>query len=206
MLQRVALYDFDNTIASGDSIARLLAYDLKKYPYHFFYFFKVAFYYVLYLLHLGSFEKAKSALLFPLNHMDNDQLKVFYQQEIEPTYYSHIVKQMEQEKHQGYLVIICTASCEAYMQFQQLPCDCLLGTRTIEKNHQPTSQVIGKNCKGQEKVPRIQEYLKSKDIEIDYEHSVAYSDSSSDIPMLSLVKNRKRIALKTGQISDFEIK
>lgn len=206
MLQRVALYDFDNTIASGDSIVRLLKYDLKKYPWHFFYFFKVAFYYLLFLLHLGNFEKAKSALLFPLNHMTYGQLKAFYKKEVEPTYYSHIVKQMEQEQHQGYFIVVCTASCEAYMQFHQLPCDCLLGTRIQEKNHQPTSQIVGKNCKGQEKVPRILDYLKSKDIEIDYEHSVAYSDSPSDIPMLSLVKNRKRIALKTGEISHFEIK
>ena len=40
MLKKVALYDFDNTIASGDTIVRLLKYDLKKHPVHFFYFFK----------------------------------------------------------------------------------------------------------------------------------------------------------------------
>ena len=79
MLKKVALYDFDNTIASGDTIVRLLKYDLKKQPVHFFYFFKVAFYYFLYLLHISSFEKAKSALLFPLDHMDNSQLKTFYE-------------------------------------------------------------------------------------------------------------------------------
>ena len=164
MLQRVALYDFDNTIASGDSIVRLLKYDLKKHPIHCFYFFKVAFYYGLYLLHVVSFEKAKS------------------------------------EKHQGYVVIICTASCEAYMQYQQLPCDVLLGTKTKHAS----SQIIGLNCKGQEKVPRILNYLKSRNMEIDFENSIAYSDSTSDLPMLSLVKNRKRIALKTGQVSDFQ--
>ena len=200
MLQRVALYDFDNTIASGDSIVRLLKYDLKKQPIHCFYFFKVAFYYGLYLLHVVSFEKAKSALLFPLDYMTDAQLKTFYQQEVIPSYYSHIVKQMEQEKHQGYVVIICTASCEAYMQYQQLPCDVLLGTKTKHG----TSQIVGLNCKGQEKVPRILNYLKSKNMEIDFEHSIAYSDSTSDLPMLSLVKNRKRIALKTGQVSDFK--
>ena len=52
-------------------------------------------------------------LLFPLDYMTDAQLKTFYQQEVVPSYYSHIVRQMEQEKHQGYVVIICTASCEA---------------------------------------------------------------------------------------------
>ena len=86
------------------------------------------------------------------------------------------------------------------MQYQQLPCDVLLGTKTKHG----TSQIVGLNCKGQEKVPRILNYLKSKNMEIDFEHSIAYSDSTSDLPMLSLVKNRKRIALKTGQVSDFQ--
>ena len=30
MYKKVALFDFDNTVATGDSIARLLVYDLKK--------------------------------------------------------------------------------------------------------------------------------------------------------------------------------
>lgn len=44
MEKPVALFDFDNTIAQGDSINRLLKYDLKKRPWHIFYFIKVAFY------------------------------------------------------------------------------------------------------------------------------------------------------------------
>ena len=203
MLRKVALYDFDNTIASGDTIVRLLKYDLKKHPVHFFYFFKVAFYYFLYLLHISSFEKAKSALLFPLDHMDNSQLKTFYENEVVPSYYPHMIKQMEKEHQQGYIVIVCTASCEVYMKYHQLPADYLIGTRTLTKNGQPTSTVIGKNCKGEGKVPRILECLKSQNIEIDFENSIGYSDSTSDLPMLALVKNRKRIALKTGKISDF---
>ena len=203
MLKKVALYDFDNTIATGDTIVRLLKHDLKKHPGHFLYFFKVTFYYGLYLLHLGSFEKAKSALLFPLDSMDYGQLKEFYQQEVVPSYYPHMIKQMEKEREEGYIIIVCTASCEAYMQFHDLPINCLLGTKTADKNNHPSSVIVGKNCKGQEKIPRILAYLKSQNIEIDFDHSVAYSDSVSDLPMLSLVKNRKRIALKTGEISDF---
>ena len=184
MLKKVALYDFDNTIASGDTIVRLLKYDLKKHPVHFFYFFK-------------------SALLFPLDHMNNSQLKTFYENEVVPSYYPHMIEQMEKEHQQGYIVIVCTASCEVYMKYHQLPADYLIGTRTLTKNGQPTSTVIGKNCKGEGKVPRILECLKSQNIEIDFENSIGYSDSTSDLPMLALVKNRKRIALKTGQISDF---
>ena len=60
------LFDFDNTVAKRNSITRLLK-DLAKHPWHFLTFLKVAFYYCLYLLHLSSFEKRKSTILFPLN-------------------------------------------------------------------------------------------------------------------------------------------
>lgn len=203
MIKKVALYDFDNTIASGDSIFRLLKYDLSHRPYHCLYFIKTALYYILYLLHMISFEKAKSTLLFPLNCMSDQQLCDFYIQHIEPTYYDHIVELINQQHQEGYYIIVCTASSEAYMRYHRLNVDALLGTKTKRRHHHATNQIIGKNCKGEEKVSRITEHLKSKDIQIDYEHSIGYSDSTSDLPMLSLVSQRKKIALKTGEISDF---
>lgn len=203
MKQKVALFDFDNTVASGDTINRLLAYDLKKHPLHVFYMFKVLWFCILYVLHIVPFEKAKSAILFPFNHMNDQELKQFYKEHVEIYYYPHIVEEMKKKKEEGYVVILCTASSEEYMQYNQLPIDCLLGTRTKRINQHASSEVVGKNCKGKEKINRIQEYLKSQGMEIDYEQSYGYSDSDSDIPMLSLVKHRKRILLKTGQMIDF---
>ena len=40
MYKKVALFDFDNIVATGDSIARLLVYDLKKRPWHVLWFLK----------------------------------------------------------------------------------------------------------------------------------------------------------------------
>lgn len=199
MVKKVALFDFDNTVASGDSIVRLLIYDLKKRPWHIVLFIKVAILYLGYLLHITSFEKAKSALLFPLDVMDDQELEKFYKTYVEPSYYPHVVLEMEEKRQQGYIVILCTASAEAWMKYNQLPIDCLLGTKT--KPH--SSEIIGINCKGKAKIDRIMDYLNSIDVSIDYDRSYGYSDSDSDLPMLSLVKNQKRILLKTGQIVDF---
>ena len=204
MKQKVALFDFDNTIASGDTIHRLLTYDIKKHPIHILYLLKLVIFYVLYLLHIVSFEQVKSTLLFPLDHMTDEQLKQFYKNHVEIYYYPHMVEEIKKKKEEGYIVIVCTASSEVYMQYNELPIDCLLGTKTKRIDNHPSSQIIGKNCKGKEKIPRILEYLQSQNIEIDYENSYGYSDSNSDIPMLSLVKNRKRILLKTGEMIDFK--
>ena len=45
---------------------------------------------------------------------------------------------------------------------------------------------IGKNCKGEEKVQRINAWLKEQGLSIDKEHSAGYGDSPSDAPMLRL--------------------
>ncbi|MCD7840747.1 MAG: haloacid dehalogenase-like hydrolase [Erysipelotrichaceae bacterium] len=199
MIKKVALYDFDNTVAKGDSIIKLLIDNITKHPLHIFKFFKVGILYILYLCHLSTFEKAKSALLFPLNDMDEQQLETFYNNKVVPSYYPNVIETMQQHRDDGYIVILCTASGEAWMKYNQLPIDKLIGTKT--KPH--SSEIIGFNCKNQHKIDFIMDYLHSIDVEIDYDNSYAYTDSDSDIPMLSLVKNRKRVLLKTGQIVDF---
>lgn len=130
--------------------------------------------------------------------MDEKELQYFYENNVVISYYDNVVEEMRKRKDEGCFVIICTASVEDYMKYHQLPADCMLGTLT--KN----GKVIGKNCKDEEKIYRIQECLKEHDIQIDYDNSYGYSDSNSDIPMLSLVKNKKRVLLKTGQIIDFK--
>lgn len=201
MKKKVALFDFDNTVMQGDSIRYLLRYHLKRYPWHVYKFIKVAVLYLLSLLKIVSFEKSKSALLFPILYMDNDEIASFYKNNLESHYYQNVVAEMQKRKEEGYVVVLCTASIEAYMKYNQLPIDQLIGTRTQIQNKK--IKVIGKNCKNEEKIVRIQEYFESENIVIDYDNSYGYSDSNHDIPMLSLVHNRKRILLKTGEIIGF---
>ena len=111
----------------------------------------------------------------------------------------------KKKKAEGYTIYICSASVEAYLRFCKLPVDEILGTKTDIKDGKYTSQMIGKNCKNEEKVKRIQEVIKNHNLEIDYDLSYAYSDSLHDIPMLKMVKNRIKIDTKDGHMSTFEI-
>lgn len=196
MKQKLALFDFDNTVCQGDSIKRLLKYYLQKHPLSVFHFLKVGILYLGYLLKFNTFEQAKSALLFPLDNMSDQEKESFYKQNIEPYYYKNIVEEMRKRQEEGCIVILCTASSEAYMKYHRLPVDVLIGTITKDDK----SQIIGKNCKNEEKVNRIQRYLNENGYTIDYDHSWGYSDSSSDMPMLRLVKNKMRVELKTGTL------
>lgn len=198
MLVKVALFDFDNTISHGDTIVSLLKYYCFKHPLSVVNFIKVGILYIGYLLHISSFESAKSALLFPLAHMHDEELEWFYHNKVEPEYYLNVVEELRKKKEAGYIVIVCTASSEVYMKYNSLPIDHLIGTKTNG------NKIIGKNCKNAHKVDYINDYLKEKDYVIDYDHSYAYSDSKSDLPMLSMVKNRIRVEKKTGNMTTWE--
>ena len=116
-----------------------------------------------------------------------------------------VIEELKKKKAEGYTIYICSASVEAYLRFCKLPVDEILGTKTVIKDGKYTSQMIGKNCKNEEKVKRIQEVIKNHNLEIDYDLSYAYSDSLHDIPMLKMVKNRIKIDTKDGHMSPFEI-
>ncbi len=201
MKRTVALFDFDDTISKGDSIYHLLKYDLMKRPYHIFKFIPLGINYIRYLMKKISFEDVKAQLLFPLNTMDDEELKYFYKYHVANHYYPHMVKKMQEHKDKGDYVILCTASSEIYMKYSDLPFDKMIGT-IIEKENNMI-RIVDKNCKGQHKVPRILKHLEEMDIQIDYESSYGYSDSDADIPMLELVKNKIRIAKKSGEMSEF---
>ena len=119
--------------------------------------------------------------------------------------YHYALYLLKKKKAEGYTIYICSASVEAYLRFCKLPVDEILGTKTDIKDGKYTSQMIGKNCKNEEKVKRIQEVIKNHNLEIDYDLSYAYSDSLHDIPMLKMVKNRIKIDTKDGHMSTFEI-
>ena len=47
--------------------------------------------------------------------------------------------------------------------------------------------MIGRNCKGEEKVVRLKQVLKEEGLEVDFKDSYMFSDSLSDKPLLDLV-------------------
>jgi HAD superfamily hydrolase (TIGR01490 family) len=203
--QKFAFFDFDDTLIHGDSGKALLWYYLKKHPLAVFRLLKVPVLYFLYLIGLVKFQIVKSSWLFPMDRLDDDELNDFYQVCLVPKYYPNVVAELKNKKQQGYLIFICSASIEGYLRFCELPVDGILGTKTEIKNGKYTSKMIGKNCKNEEKVLRLNNIINKLNLEIDYENSYAYSDSVHDIPMLKMVKNRIKINKKNGEMTPFII-
>lgn len=204
MKHKIAFFDFDDTLLPQDSMKRLIYFCLKRHPWTFICLFKMAFLGLLYGIKMISFIPLKQAILFPLNHLSEKELEQFYQECLIPHYYLNVVEELKQKKSENYLIYLVSASPEVYLKYTDLPIDVIIGTKTLSKDGRNTSRIIGKNCKSEEKVRRIHEILKEKNIEIDYDNSYGYSDSLTDMPMLKLVKHRIRINKKDGSMSQFE--
>lgn len=199
MKHKIAFFDFDDTILPKDSMGRLIFFCIKHHPLSFIHLFPLLMYGILYFLKIISFIPLKEKIIFPLNILNEDEIKHFYQSTLVPNYYPHVVEELNKRKQEGCIVFLVSASPEAYLKYTDLPVDVIIGTQTNGKS----SKIIGLNCKSEEKVRRIYEILASKNIEIDYDNSWGYSDSNTDLPMLELVKNRVRINKKDGSMSEF---
>ncbi|WP_054958397.1 HAD family hydrolase [Paenibacillus dakarensis] len=189
MAQKVALFDVDKTIIHKDSMFQFVMYGIQKKPSSFYFLFLIVIYSVLYKLHLMKAETAKSSYFRFIKMMNEEDLKLFFETKILPNVYPGALSEMQNKKKDGYHILLVTASPYAYMKyFEQLDVvDGVIGTNLIKSGEQFTHLIDGNNCKGEEKVTRIQGYLQEKGITIDYDHSCAYSDSLSDMPMLELV-------------------
>jgi len=200
MKQKFAIFDVDKTVIHMDSMFRFLLYGWRKKPSSAPHLFKVALHSVLYKAGIMPAEHAKSAYFHAIRHMDDSDLEHFYRTKVLPAMYPEAVKVMKDKKNQGFHVLLVTASPDAYMRFfTELPyVDHVIATKLTFRNGRFTSMIEGKNCKGEEKVLRIRQYLEDTGLVIDYEQSCAYSDSLSDLPMLGLVKHRYLINHKSA--------
>ena len=76
MKQKFAFFDYDDTLIHGDSGRALLKYYLKKHPLAVFRLLKVAVAFPLSIIGLVKFQTAKSAWLFPMDNLSDEELNV----------------------------------------------------------------------------------------------------------------------------------
>ena len=206
-MKKVALFDVDYTILNCDSMFKFLWYSIKKKPILIFYLPVIAVYLFLYAVKLVSTSKAKEKLFVGINYMDENDLKDFYELVLKKCIFNTAIDSLKSRKEEGCYVLLITASPNAYLKyFKDLEfVDDVIGTSLQIKDGFYTNKIIGNNCKGEEKVKQILNHLNSKNIEIDFENSYAYSDSKSDMPMMKLVKNRYLVNKRTGELTDYII-
>lgn len=169
------IYDFDNTIYKGDTNKDILLYSFKKHPFKVIKALKKTKKLERdYKRGLITFERVKEAMLsflFEIDDLDGyiEKFVSSHMKNIKPWYLS---------RKNDYDIVI-SASYELWIIpfCKKLGIRYVLATKTDKEGH-----IIGKNCKGEEKVKRLASTIPNAQI------VTSYSDSESDLPILNLAK------------------
>lgn len=170
------IYDFDNTIFQGDSSVKFIKYSLLRHPLLVIWgFLKALKEGIKYLFKNSDFGLVKSELFSFVQHIKNlddymDKYVLRHQKNIKQFY-------LEQKKDDD---VIISASFDFIVRpfCERLGIKYIIATEYDTKN----GKIIGKNCKGKEKIVRFNKIFKNPKV------NEAYSDSLSDIPMFEIAK------------------
>jgi phosphatidylglycerophosphatase C len=185
--RRIALFDFDGTISTKDTLLELIKY--QKGRFHFYIGFLInAPYLIAYKLKIIPNSTAKQKVL---KFFFNKTPLSFFQLQCD-RFASHVLPSLirpkallEIKKLQkiGTDVVVVSASAKNWLLTWAEEMDVQLIATTLEvKNERLTGMIDGENCHGQEKVNRIEAaYDLSK-----YDEIYCYGDSPGDEPMLAL--------------------
>ena len=184
-MQRIAVFDFDGTIIHGDSVVAMLFYARKKGLAGFRHVLNAALAGAMYHLHLiGPMPSKRAAHAF-LKKLPDDAREAFlrdFAQTLFDRARPEALQQIRKHQENGEHVILCSASGDCYMQYVAplLQVNALLCT-PCDENGLP----CGTNCRGEEKVRRVSEYLSEHDLQ-NAMLTAGYGDTAGDAPMLAL--------------------
>ncbi len=187
----ICVYDFDGTIYDGDSCKDIVKYGLKKHPF----------------LTLKALKKAKKlnkeyeAGLVPFEKVKEALLSFIFEIRNYPKFINKFVSSHMKKIKPFYNArktqndLIASASYELWISLfaRNLGVKHVIATRTDSDGH-----ILDRNCKGAEKVRKIQQLFPKATI------ACSYSDSSVDIPILEManvayvVEGNKLITYKRG--------
>lgn len=171
------IYDFDDTIFDGDSSVMFIKYSFFKHPILVLWCgIKGLKEIVKYLFKKSSIGEIKSELFSFVKHLDNLEE---YMNKYVLKHEKYIKKfYLDQRKNDDVVI-------SASFDFIVRPFCESLGIKHIIATEYDTKKgcIIGKNCKGKEKIVRFKKTFKNPKV------NNAYSDSLSDIPMFEIAKN-----------------
>lgn len=215
-LKEYAIFDLDYTIIPHDTIFLFANYILKKYPWRIYYIFFIILAIPFALLKIFRSKQLKQIFLSIIWGIHKDDLenysKVFAKEIVLPFIYPELRKEIETLKQQNKILILNTAAPHFYAKYigEELGFHYVIATPFEIKNKQNLfPQIIGNNNKSYEKIKRMIPYLENvyqdalknflpenhnKPIyPVVLKHSIAYSDSINDLPLLRLTEHAKLI-------------
>ncbi len=186
----LALFDFDGTITTRDSLPDFIQYAVGK-PAYYLGLIALGPVLLLYLLGIISNHFAKEKLL--AWHFKGWNLERFQQiseqyslHKIDTMLRSEAIEKLQWHQQRGDRVIVVSASMESWLKPW---CDArgleLLATRLAVSNNLLTGKFETANCHGEEKIRRVRLMVDLESFDAIY----AYGDSSGDSAMLAVANH-----------------
>ena len=186
-----AFFDFDDTLAKGDSIFPFLLYAIKRGYAPKWQLLKAAAGFLCWKIQPSSGRVVKEWTMSFIKGRTVEEMdelsRDFFREVQQNAFFEDAAPEIFSLREKGVQIVVVSASSDLYMKIlpEFLPVDAVIST-TCEVVDGKYTGKIGKNCKGEEKVRRINLWLKERGLTIDKEHSAGYGDSPSDAPMLLL--------------------
>ncbi|MEM9281047.1 MAG: HAD-IB family hydrolase [Verrucomicrobiota bacterium] len=196
MSRGYAFFDLDHTLLPFDTQVLFCNYILKQERWRRLYligFFLALPLALLRLLNLRTMKRVFSSYLWG---MSRDQLKQhvadFMETDFEAALYPEVVAELERHREEGRILILNSASPEFYLEgiAQKLGFDHFFGTDMEVPEVMPfLPRITGPNNKHEAKITAMREReVIPDDLEL-LGDSWAYSDSTADIPLLSIAEH-----------------
>ncbi|QSZ41680.1 HAD-IB family hydrolase [Sulfurimonas aquatica] len=184
---KLALFDFDGTLTTKDSLEEFIIFAVGKRHYYFklIFFSPIFLLYKLKIMHNSYAKELLFRLFFhKIKESDFKALASSFSAEIlNAILREDIYKKFQEHKLNGDRVIVVSASMRCWLEpWTKLESVELLSTELEFKDGEFSGRFSTLNCHGQEKLNRIQKHLNLDD----YEEIYAYGDSSGDTQMLSI--------------------
>lgn len=183
----IAIFDFDGTITTKDSLIDFIKFSVGK-KYYYFGLIRLSPMLIKYSLNIISNNIAKEKMIsfFFKNWSSVKFQKLSDQyslQKIDQIVRPYAMERIQWHKKQGHKVIIVSASIECWLKLWCFKNDIfLIGTKLEIDNSILTGKFSTKNCYGMEKVCRIKQNFDLNKFDYIY----AYGDSRGDRQMLEL--------------------
>jgi len=194
-VEKLAIFDIDYTITRKETLMEFFKYLVSKDIKNIKFLPRALYSGLMYGVKIYDEKRVKECFLKFIENIDEAELakltKLFYDERISKILYKDAVDMIKKLKKEGYMVILISASPEFYVKefYAIKEVDLIIGTKFTFEGGKFVRKMDGNNCKGEEKVRRLNEFLKEKNIKVDFKNSYMFSDSLSDKPLLDLVGN-----------------
>lgn len=209
-MKKLAIFDVDFTITRKETLIELFKFLIKEDKRNIRFIPRALVSGLLYGVGIYDEKAVKEAFLKFIDGIEENNLKLlvkkYYDSRLSKILYKDAIDKIRELKSKGYLIYLISASPEFYLnEFYKIKeVDKIIGTKFTIEEGKFKRKIIGNNCKGEEKVIRLKEFLKNEGIEVDFKNSYMFSDSLSDKPLLDLVGKGYLINFKKLN-KDYEI-